>query len=175
MKNILILFLSFLINTAVFSQKKYGAVKVDLTVADISRISKNDKWIKSFTIKKKIFNVYCGFKKPDYSLRQEVNDTLEVYKVSLNKEKYSQVEITKFATRKGKIIKEGFYKINNDTLTVATHFYDYIGAYRITDKYIVYKYGLKKVSDEMQDIDNETLSDRYIKTAEDVVPFVREN
>lgn len=101
------------------------------------------------------------------------NDTLEVYKfvqIEKDKWKFSEFEIIKYATRNGKIIREGSYKIENDTLMVVTDFYSYSGSYRMTDKYITDKYGLKQISDEMKSIDTENLSDKYIKPAKMIVP-----
>jgi len=130
----LILFTTFFTNA--FSQKK---PKLELRTVGTSDISKTDKWKENFTIKKKKFNVYLGYQYLSQNLRQAKGDTLEVYKITFDKLKSSEIEITKYATRNGRIIIEGSYKVENDTLIVCTNTYDYIGAYRMTDKYVIGK------------------------------------
>lgn len=170
MKKILTLLLLTTFCISAFSQKKPKPKPPEVLTVGTSKITSKDKLIGTFKIKNKQYNIYCGYQDLNSNLRQEKGDTLEVYKIVADKWKYSEMEITKYATRKGKIIVEGFYKIEKDTLIVTTDAYDYIGAYRMTDKYITDKYGLKKVSDEMKAIDTQNLSDRYIKSAEMNVP-----
>ncbi|MBE9598413.1 hypothetical protein [Pedobacter sp. MC2016-24] len=69
-----------------------------------------------------------------------------------------------------KLFIKVFYKVENDTLTVITDHYDYIGAFRMTDRYVTDKYGLKKISGKMKGIDTENLSDKYQKPAEMKAP-----
>lgn len=172
MKKILTLLLLITFSISAFSQKGLKPKGVFSTVGT-SEITKNDKLIGSFKIKNKRFNIYCGYQGLNSNLRQVQGDTLEVYKiVSFEKDKWkhSEFEIKKYATRNGKIIIEGSYKVENDTLTVVTKSYDYIGAYQIIAKYVTDKYGLKEISNEMKSIETENLSDKYIKPAEMKVP-----
>lgn len=169
MKEIFALIFFISLNTSTQSQNKTKEPEF-VTVAGSSEISTQDKWIANFSIKKDVFNVYCGYQQPSSLLQQEANDTLEVYKISYLDGKISKLEITKFATRNGKISVEGFYKIEKDTLTVVTDYYDYMGAFRITDLYVTDQYGFKKLSDKMEAIHTDSLSDRYIKPSEMLVP-----
>ncbi|MBC8987026.1 hypothetical protein H9X96_14730 [Pedobacter sp. N36a] len=166
----LILFTTFFTNA--FSQKK---PKPEFRTVGTSDIAKNDKWKEDFKIKKEKFNIYLGYQAINSDLRQINGDTLEVYKITFDKRKSSEMEITKYATRNGKIIREGFYKVENDTLTVINDDYDYIGAFRMTDKYVTDKYGLKKISGKMKGIDTENLSDKYQKPAEMKAPLPAKN
>lgn len=134
-------------------------------MAGISAITKKDKWIDSFTIGRQKFNVYCGYQHPEPNLDQKAGDTLVLYKIAALSATFSTLEITRLATRNGKIIAEGSYKVANDTLQVCTNTYDYIGAYRLTDIYVTDKYGLKKIADKMEAIRSGTISDRYRQPA----------
>ena len=152
---------TFFINA--FSQKKSNQPK--LIPVETSTVSKADKWVENFVIKQKKYKVYTSYNDPKNSaLRQKKGDTLQIYKILDNK--YIELEINKYATRNGKIIRESSYTVKNDTLIIITDDYDYTGAYRTTDKYVTYKYGLKKISDTMKAIDTDTLSDKYLKSAE---------
>lgn len=168
MKKILIIIITFLsLNT--FAQKKPPPPAMVRT-AGTSDILKTDKRLADFSIKKTKFNVYLGYQKPEEMIRQTKGDTLQVYKIALDKLKFSHLEITKYATRKGEIIGEGSYTLKDDTLTVTQKFYDYIGAYAITTKYITDKWGLKKVWDDMKGIPLDQLTERHLKPAEMKVP-----
>lgn len=135
-------------------------------MAGTSAITKKDKWIDSFTIGRQKFNVYCGYQTPDPNLNQKAGDTLVLYKIAARSATFSTLEITRLATRNGKIIAEGSYKVFQDTLQVCTDTYDYIGAYRLTDIYITDKYGLKKISDKIEAISSGTVTDQYQQPAE---------
>jgi len=139
-------------------------------LAGTSDVLKTDKRFTDLVVNKTRFNVYLGYQKPEEMIRQEKGDTLQVYKITRDKLKFSHLEITKFATRKGKIIREGKYDIVKDTLITTQNFYDYIGSYCITTKYITDKYGFKKVSDHMKPIKLEKLTDRHLKPAEMLSP-----
>lgn len=165
MKKIMTLLLLTTFCISALSQQK----PKKLTVGT-SGITKKDKLIDNFKIKNKKYNVYLGYIEPSWALQQEKEDTLLVYKIVAEKYKYSELEINKYATRNGKIIRESFYNIKSDTLTVITNFYDYYNADCIIDKYIIDKYGLKKISDIMKGIDTQNLSDKYLKPAEMKVP-----
>lgn len=136
------------------------------SIAGTSAITKKDKWIESFTLGRQKFNVYFGYQAPEPHLNQKAGDTLALYKIAAIATKFSTLEITRLATRSGKIIAEGTYKVSNDTLWVYTDTYDYIGAYRLTDVYITDKYGLKKISDKMEAIRSESITDKHQKSAE---------
>lgn len=167
MKKILTIILAlFSINT--FAQK--GPPPKPPRTAGTSDILKTDKRLADFTIKKTKFNVYLGYQKPEEMIRQEKGDTLQVYKITRDKLKFSHLEITKYATRKGKIIVEGSFSLVNDTLIVTQKSYDYIGAYCITKKYITDKWGLKELSDDMKGIPHDQLTERHLKPAEMKVP-----
>lgn len=167
MKKILTVILAFVsINT--YAQKGPPPVKVRL--AGTSDILKTDKHLADFSIKKTKFNVYLGYQQPEEMIRQTKGDTLQVYKIVLAPRKFSHLEIIKYATRKGEIIAEGSYSLKNDTLTVITKSYDYIGAYAITTKYVTDKWGLKKVWDDMKGIPLQNLTERHLKPAEMKVP-----
>lgn len=172
MQKILTIILAF-VSINAFAQKipPPKAVKI----AGTSDILKTDRRQADFSIKKTKFNVYLGYQKPEEMIRQEKGDTLQVYKITRDKLKVSDLEIVKYATRKGKIIGEGKYKLTNDTLIVTQNSYDYIGAYTITTKYITDKWGLKKVSDDMKGIKLENLTDRHLKPAEMKVPVEPRN
>lgn len=162
-----------LVAIGAFSQKKPRPEPPKLV--GTSEIEKTDERLGDFLIKKKKFNVYLGSQKPDSDLRQEIGDTLQSYKITLDKRKYSELEIPKFATRSGKIIAEGSFTVTNDTLTVVQNAYDYIGSYCITKKYITDKWGLKLVFDEMKGIKLEHLTDRHLKPAAMRIPLPARN
>lgn len=170
MKKILTLLLLTTFCISAFSQKKPKPKPPEVLTVGTSKITSKDKLIGNFKIKNKRYNIYCGYQDLNSNLQQEKGDTLEVYKIVADKLKYSEMEITKNATRKGKIIREGFYKIENDTLIVTEHGFDYYNADKLTTKYIAHKYGLKEVSKEMKGIDTKNLSDRYLKPTEVKVP-----
>lgn len=172
MQKILTIILAF-VSINAFAQKTPPPKAVK--IAGTSDILKTDKRQADFSIKKTKFNVYLGYQKPEEMIRQEKGDTLQVYKITRDKLKFSDLEIVKYATRKGKIIGEGKYKLANDTLTVTQNSYDYIGTYTITTKYITDKWGLKKVSDDMRGIKLENLTDRHLKPAEMKVPVEPRN
>lgn len=153
------------VSISTFAQKKPPPPKA-VKVAGTSDILKTDKRLADFSIKKTKFNVYLGYQEPEPMIRQEKGDTLQVYKITKDKLKFSHLEIVKYATRKGKIISEGKYKLANDTLTVMENSYDYIGAYTMITKYVTDKWGLKKVSDDMKGIKLENLTERHLKPAE---------
>ncbi|WP_123867253.1 hypothetical protein [Chryseobacterium joostei] len=172
MKKILTFLLLATCCISAFSQKGPKPKGVFSTVGT-SEITKKDKLIGTYKIRNKRFNVYCGYQDLDTDLRQEKGDTLEVYKIvssEKDKWKHSEFEITKYATRNGKIIREGFYKAENDTLTVTEHGFDYYNADKLITKYITDKYGLKEISKEMKGINSQNLSDKYLKPAEVKVP-----
>lgn len=157
-----------LISINSFAQK--GKPPVAVRLAGTSDILKTDKRLADFTIKKTKFNVYLGYQKPDEIRRQEKGDTLQVYKITLDKLKFSHLEIVKYGTKDGKIILEGDYKLLNDTLIVKGNFYDYMGSFCIKKKYITDKWGLKEISDDMKGIKLEKLTDRHLKPSEMKVP-----
>jgi len=169
MKKTLTLLLLTLLYFPAFSQEKPAPPK--LRSAGTSEILKTDKWVENFKIKKEKFNVYLGYQKLNDILRQENGDTLEVYKITFDKRKSSEKEITKYATRKGKIICEGSYKVSGDTLTIIYNSFDYIGAYKSTAQYTIDKYGFfKEIGVKTESIDTDKLSDKYLKPAELKVP-----
>lgn len=163
MKKVLALLLLIMLCVSAFSQNKQNLPPT--STIDVSVITKSDKLVESFKIKNKRYSVYCGYQQLNDNLRQEIGDTLEVYKIVAEKRRSSEMEITKYATRNGKIIRKSFYKIESDTLTVISEAYDYIGAFRMTDRYITDKYGLKKISDTMEGVNTKNLSDKYQKPA----------
>jgi len=162
-----------LISIKTFAQK--GPPPKTVRLAGTSDILKTDKHLVDFNVKKTKFNVYLGYQKPDEMQRQQKSDTLQKYKITLDRLKFSHLEIAKYGTRAGKIILEGNYKLANDTLVVTENFYDYIGSFCITTKYITDKWGLKKVSDKMKEIPLENLTERHLKPAEMKVPPPRKN
>lgn len=164
MKKILAIILAF-VSISVFAQKKTPPPAVVKT-AGTSDILKTDKRLADFSIKKTKFNVYLGYQEPERMIRQEKGDTLQVYKITKDKLKFSHLEIVKYATRKGKIIEEGKFILINDTLVVTQNMYDYIGSYSMVKKYVTDKWGLKEVSDDMKGIKLENLTDRHLKPAE---------
>lgn len=167
MKNILTVIIALTYLSA-FAQKKPRPEPPK--TAGTSDILKTDKHLADFSIKKTKFNVYLGYQKPEEMIRQEKGDTLQAYKITKDKLKFSHLEIVKFATRKGKIIAEGKFSLVNDTLVVIQNSYDYIGSFAITTKYITDKWGFKKVSDDMKGIPLEQLTERHLKPAEMKVP-----
>lgn len=168
MKKILPIIL-VLVSISVFAQKKTSPPPVVRT-AGTSEILKTDKRLADFSVKKIKFNVYLGFQEPERMIRQERGDTLQVYKITKDKLKFSDLEVVKFATRKGKIIGEGKFSLVNDTLIVTQNMYDYIRAYSMVKKYVTNKWGLKKVSEDMKGISLENLTERHLKPAEMKVP-----
>lgn len=168
MKKILTLLILTTFCISAFSQKK---PEQPPKTAGTSDILKTDKWIENFKIKKEKFNVYLGYQDIEPMIQQIKGDTLEVYKITFDKRKSSEMEFTKYATINGKIIREGFYKIENDTLTVISNSYNYIGAFKTTIQYSVDKYGFFKVINEnSESIDRNKLSDKYLKLPEVNVP-----
>lgn len=168
MKNILTLILLTVFFTNSFSQKKPNPIP---RIAGTSDLSKSDKWRENFIIKKEKFNVYLGYQSLNSNLRQIKGDTLAVYKIAFDKRKSSIMEITKYATRNGKIVAEGSYEIKKDTLITIANSYDYIGAFKIITKYSTDKYGFfEEINQKMLGIDTEKLSDKYLKPAEMKVP-----
>lgn len=159
MKKTILLLITLLVTITGFSQKKESPKP-----PEVPSISKNDKWVENFSLKKEKFKVFCGYQPPSKYMDQKNNDTLVQYKIAFYKNTYSLLEITKLATKNGKIIREGYYTVKNDTLTVITDYYDYYHTGRITDIYVLDKYGfLKKISDKMSIIKTDSLSDRYLK------------
>lgn len=172
MKNIIALIFAFIsLNT--FAQKT-PPPKPPRT-AGTSDILKTDKRLADFIIKKTKFNVYLGYQKPEEMMRQEKEDTLQVYKITLDKLKFSHLEIVKYGAKNGKIIAEGKYELKNDTLTVTRNSYNYIGSYCITKKYITDKWGLKEIRDDMKGIPHDQLTERHLKPAEMRVPVPAKN
>lgn len=135
-------------------------------MAGTSDLNRKDKRVEQITLGKKKFTIYCGPQAPNRELRQENGDSLLVYKITAPGATYSILEIPKLATRKGKIIGEGSYKVAKDTLYVYINSYDYIGAYRLTNTYVSDKYGLKKIADHMEAIKYESITEEYLKPAE---------
>jgi len=157
MKTILkLLLLSLFISTATLAQEKPDAV------VGQSEVTKKDKLVESFVLGKKKFNIYLSEKLPN----EDGGGTYQQYKIVQNKRSLSELEFPKQTIRKGKITAEGSYKIVNNTLVVTSDSYDYIGAYRITEVYVPYKYGLKMISDKMTPINTDNLPDNYLKPAE---------
>ncbi|MCD0489933.1 hypothetical protein LPB86_16950 [Pedobacter sp. MC2016-14] len=163
MKCLLVIIIS-LISIPIFAQKNPPPKTVRL--AGTSDILKTDKRLADFMINKTKFNVYLGYQKPDEMREQKKGDTLQKYKIAKDKLKFSHLEIVKYGTRNGKVILEGKYKLRNDTLFVSENFYDYIGAYCITTKYVTDEWGLKKVWDNMKGIPLQNLTERHLKPAE---------
>ena len=151
-----------------FAQK--GPPPATVRLAGTSDILKTDKRLADFTIKKTKFNVYLGYQKPSEIRQQSKGDTLQVYKITRDKLNFSHLEVVKYGTKNGKIILEGSYKLLNDTLIITENFYDYMGSFCITTKYITDKWGLKKVSDDMKSIKLENLTERHLKPAEMKAP-----
>ena len=173
MKEILTIILAF-VSISVLAQKKTPLPPAVRTVGT-SDILKTDKRLPDLMLRKTKFNVYLGYQKPDEMIRQEKGDTLQVYKITGDKLKFSELEITKYATRKGKIIGEGKYSLVNDTLIVTQNMYDYIGAYSMIKKYVTDKWGLKLINDDMKGIPLEKLTERHLKPAEMKVPAPARN
>jgi len=163
MKKILTVILAF-VSISTFAQKETPPATVRL--AGTSDLLKTDKRLADFSIKNTKFNVYLGYQKPTEMRQQKKGDTLQVYKITRDKLKFSHLEVVKYATIGNEIIVDGGYRVVNDTLIVAQNFYDYMGAYCITTKYVTDKYGLKKISDDMKGIKSEKLLNRHRKAAE---------
>lgn len=159
MKKLLTAIALMLINTIAMAQEKPRAV------VGMSEVTKNDKWVESFVLGKKKYNVYLSETTID---PLEGNDAIviQLYKIVPDKRKYSDLEFPKLNTQNGKITGESAYKVINNTLVVTNDSYDYIGAYRTIEVYVPYKYGLKKISDKMVAIDTDKLPDSYLKPAE---------
>ena len=115
MKKLLTIMLAFLsLNAMAQKVSPTKAVKV----AGTSAILKTDKRLADFSIKKTKFNVYLGYQQPEEMIQQKKHDTLQVYKITRDRLRFSDLEITKYATRNEKIIREGQYKLAKDTLIV---------------------------------------------------------
>ncbi|RZL39541.1 MAG: hypothetical protein EOO96_00330 [Pedobacter sp.] len=164
MKKLLIIILASISINALAQKKTPPPAMV--RIVGTSDILKTDKRMADFSIKKTKFNVYLGYQKPEEMIRQEKGDTLQVYKITRDKLKFSDLEIKKIATKKGKIIRDGKFSLVKDTLIVTENFYDYIGSYHMVTKYITDKWGLKKVSEDMKGIKLEDLTDRHLRPAE---------
>lgn len=172
MKKVLtpLLFLTvFMLNA--YGQKKAGLPKT--RIVGTSDLSKADQWKENFQFGKEKYNVYLGYQAINNNLRQVKGDTLQVYKITFDKRKSSQIEITKYATRNGKIIVEGFYKIEKNVLVVVYNTYDYIGAYKTTTQYSPDKYGFfNEIDQKTIALDTDKLSEKYIKPAEQKTIFL---
>lgn len=163
MKILFTILFSLFISIATLAQEKPDAV------VGQSEVTKKDKLVESFTLGKKKFNIYLSEKISDG------DGTYQLYKIVENKSYLSEFEFPKQTIRKGKITAEGSYKIVNNTLVVTNDSYDYIGAYRITEVYVLAKYGLKMTSDKMVAIDTDKLPDTYQKPAKMKQPFPAKN
>jgi len=163
MKTLLTLLLSLFISNIALAQEKPTAV------VGQSLLTKKDKLVQSIMLGKKKFNIYLSEK-----IANE-EGTYQLYKIVENKRKLSELEFPKQAIRNGKITAEGSYKITNNTLVIINDSYDYIGAYRITEVYVLGKYGLKMTSDKMVAIDTDKLPDNYLKSAEMKQPVPAKN
>ena len=167
MKKILSLIIALAsINT--FAQK--GSPPAMVRVAGTSDILKTDKRLADFSIKNTKFNVYLGYQKPSEMRQQKKSDTLQVYKIALDKRKFSQLELVKFATNGNEITTDGKYSVAKDTLTVIQNFYDYMSSFCITTKYVIDKFGLRKASENMKGIKLEKLTKRHRKPVEMKAP-----
>lgn len=154
------------INT--FAQK--GPPPAMVRVAGTSDILKTDRRLADFSIKHAKFNVYLGYQKPSEMRQQKKGDTLQVYKIASDKRKFSELEAVKFATNGNEIIVDGKYSVAKDTLTIIQNFYDYMGSFCITTKYVIDKFGLKKASENMKGIKLEKLTTRHRKPVEMKAP-----
>lgn len=167
MKQFLFLIIA-LVNINAFAQRALPPATV--RVAGTSDILKTDKRLPDLIIKKTKFNVYLGYQKPEEMRQQKKGDTLQKYKIAKDKFKFSHLEIVKFATIDGEIVGDGKYSLVKDTLIVSENFYDYLGAFCITTKYVTDKWGLKKLSDDMKGIALTNLTERHRKPVEMKAP-----
>ncbi|WP_289659831.1 hypothetical protein [Flavobacterium panacagri] len=165
MKNIFILLVLFLSVTAIHSQQnKIKKTIIKPAVSNTASIQK--KRIETIKIKGNLYDVYWVYEKKLMS-EQTPQDTLIWYDFTFKNTKGSAYykESQKYATIKGKIAREGFYKVKNDTLVVTVNYYDPYHGGRLIDYYVPDKKGyLREVKSEMKAIDTDTVSDRYIKT-----------
>jgi len=153
-------------------QKKKKQNPPPVSVEGTSYITKDSKWIEKFILKGNVYNVYLKNQKPSEMMEQTEKDTLIDYLFVVEKMRFSIKEIQKYATVKGKIGREGFYKVKGDTLITTVNYYDpYHGGTLIT-RYVPDKQGwLKEISADMKGIDTDTLSDRYIKNEKMLSPY----
>lgn len=175
MKKILIFFILFLAGNIAFSQKRGDLPPTKDPIAGRSDIAKYDNWVDNLVIKKKKFNIYCGYQPISSELGQIAGDTLQIYKFTLDKYKVSTLEITRFATKEGKIITEGSYSVNNDTLILKTRSFNYFGALEVIETYTADNYGLKKIAEKLTPIATSSLSERYLLPAAVNVPMPAKN
>ena len=131
--------------------------------------------VSSIKIKNKKLAVYLSTEIYKNENSSTENDSIQTIKIAVDNQKYSEINIIKFKTKKGFIVNEGSYKVENDTLIVYEDMYDYIGAYRIIEKYIPDQFGMKKISEEMISIDTDSLPDNYLKFTGYTNPSIPEN
>lgn len=112
MLNKIVFILIISLNVCCFAQPKNKRIppKEEAMIAGTSKITSTDKLVESITLKNQKFNVYQSVITNNKTFEMEPNDTVQLYKIAPVKYKYSTLEITKYATRKGKIVVEGSYK-----------------------------------------------------------------
>lgn len=176
MKKALLLLALILSITIHSQQKKKKKVVVPVSIEQSSDVTKNSKWIEKFKLKGNVYNVYLKQQKPKSTMQQIETDTLIEYQFVIENRRTSIQNIQKYATVKGKIGREGFYKIKGDTLITIVSYYDPYHGGILINKYVPDKYGwLTEVKSEMKAIDTDSLSDRYIKTEEMNSIYMPEN
>ena|SRR6218665_645455 len=176
MKNIFILLVLFLSISTIRSQQKKNTKAITKPTA-LNTTPKLEKRIETIKIKGHLYDVYLRHEKELMS-QQTTQDTLVTYDFTFKNTKSSAIARTaqKYATIKGKIAREGFYRIINDTLAVTVDYYDPYHGGRFIDYYVPDKKGwLRQVKDEMKGIDTDTVSDRYIKTEKMKAPYNGKN
>lgn len=176
MKNEFMVLVLFLSLTVVHSQQKKSTKNIIKPTVSTS-VPKLEKRIETIKIKGNVYDVYLKYEKELMS-EQTSQDTLILYDFAFKNTKSSAIGRTaqKYATIKGKIAREGSYKIKNDTLIITVDYYDPYHGGRLIDYYVPDKKGwLREVKDQMKGIDTDTVSDRYIKNEKMTAPYNGKN
>lgn len=159
----LLILISF--QAVVYSQKKKNNVNKPTVSTATFNVTKSSRLVEKIKLNGIIYNVYLKSQKPSEMMNQKENDTLVEYHFTYANSNYPIIEIQQYATVNGKIAREGFYKVKNDTLITSVNYYDPYHGGNFTNHYISSKYGkLEEVKSAMKAIDSEILSDRYIKS-----------
>lgn len=171
MKSIFLVFAFILGAFSGYSQQK--KIKKTTTVpVSYSNTTKESQRIAKIKLKGHVYDVYQNSMNTLMS-EQTPNDVLIEYDFTFGNTKSTVANIQKYATIKGKISREGFYKVKGDTLILTVNYYDPYHGGALIESYVPDKKGwLREVKSEMKPIDTDTVSEKYIKTEMMAAPYL---
>jgi hypothetical protein len=171
MKSIFLAFSLILSAFSGYSQQKKIKKTAPIPVS-YNHIAKESQRIAKIKLKGNVYDVYQNNIKSLMS-EQTPSDTLIEYDFTFEKTKLTVANIQKYATIKGKIAREGFYKVKGDTLILTVNYYDPYHGGALIESFVPDKNGwLKEVKSVMKPIDTDTVSERYIKTEKMSAPYL---